>query len=246
MERSEAKATSARVPAKQLPGSIRVMRVREVRSRRLRTRLMKRRTSRMNQSSWWVSRKASYARTAVELPSVRKTNWPISGSLKRRWRMASSSSRAQDRGQKVSVASMVGGTGVDGPRIVRFAIRRARSTSTVTDGYSTRSSVRVRSRGVSSTPVALSGRSERVAIAWARSRTRSCHRDFGATSSTSRQSTAFLPRTPSSRVLNTSAKSRRTFRLSMIRVRPPVPGRTASSGVSGKDTEELRSSISMM
>ena len=54
------------------------------------------------------------------------------------------------------------------------------------------------------------------------------------------------PRTPSSVVQNTSARSRRTIRLSVSRVSPPVPGSTASSGSSGNATPERRSSISMM
>ena len=68
----------------------------------------------------------------------------------------------------------------------------------------------------------------------------------GTTSSTSRQSTARLPLMPSSVVQNTSAWSRRTLRLSVTRVSPPVPGSTASSGSSGSDTVEEPSSISMM
>ena len=56
----------------------------------------------------------------------------------------------------------------------------------------------------------------------------------GYTASTKRHSTARLPRTPSVSVLKSSARSRRTLRLSTTRVRPPVPGSTPSSGVSGK------------
>ena len=41
---------------------------------------------------------------------------------------------------------------------------------------------------------------------------------------------------------NTSARSRRTLRLSTTRVRPPVPGSTARSGTSGSDTAEEESS----
>jgi hypothetical protein len=54
------------------------------------------------------------------------------------------------------------------------------------------------------------------------------------------------PRTPSSTVQNTSARSRRTLRLSVMRVRPPVPGRTANSGTSGSDTLADPSSVRMM
>ena len=69
---------------------------------------------------------------------------------------------------------------------------------------------------------------------------------FGTTSSTSRHSTALIPRMPSSMEQNTSARSRRTLRLSVTRVRPPVPGNTASNGVSGNATADRRSSTSMM
>ncbi len=51
--------------------------------------------------------------------------------------------------------------------------------------------------------------------------------------STRSQSSACWPLTPSARVAKTSARSRRTWRLSTTRVRPPVPGSTASSGTSG-------------
>jgi hypothetical protein len=65
--------------------------------------------------------------------------------------------------------------------------------------------------------------------------------DFGQIASTRPQATAFLPRMPSAIVQNTSARSRRTLRLSTRRVRPPVPGSTPSSGTSGSDTAELLS-----
>jgi hypothetical protein len=72
------------------------------------------------------------------------------------------------------------------------------------------------------------------------------NREFGTTSSTSRQSTARSPLMPSSTVQKTSARSRRTLRLSVMRVSPPVPGSTASSGTSGSDTEAEPSSVRMM
>jgi len=80
----------------------------------------------------------------------------------------------------------------------------------------------------------------------ARAATASSNFEPATTSSTSRHSTARLPLTPSSVVQNTSAWSRRTLRLSATRVRPPVPGSTASSGSSGKATDEEPSSTSMM
>ena len=60
-----------------------------------------------------------------------------------------------------------------------------------------------------------------------------------AIASTSRQSTAFCPRTPSLVVQKTSARSWRTWRLSVSRVSPPVPGRTPSMGTSGRLTALL-------
>ena len=79
------------------------------------------------------------------------------------------------------------------------------------------------------------GRSEVAASAAARSAMRASQAEGGAISSTSRQSRARWPRTPSSAVQNKSARSRRILRLSVRRVRPPVPGNTASSGTSGSD-----------
>ena len=66
----------------------------------------------------------------------------------------------------------------------------------------------------------------------------------GAMESTSFHSTAWRPLTPSARVAKTSARSRRTWRLSTTRVSPPVPGSTASSGTSGSETVLDRSSMS--
>ena len=95
-------------------------------------------------------------------------------------------------------------------------------------------------------PVAPAGRSDLAANSFARFATVSSSLEPGTTSSTSRQSTARLPLMPSSVVQKTSAWSRRTLRLSVTRVSPPVPGSTASSGSSGKDTDEEPSSTSMM
>ena len=85
----------------------------------------------------------------------------------------------------------------------------------------------LRASGVSVMPLASFGRSERAAISCARAATASFHFEFGTTSSTSRHSTALAPRMPSSIEQNTSARSRRTLRLSVTRVSPPVPGSTA-------------------
>ena len=64
----------------------------------------------------------------------------------------------------------------------------------------------------------------------------------GAISSTRPHSSARAPRTPSSVVENTSARSRRTLRLSTTRTSPPVPGSTPSSATSGSDTALVPSS----
>ena len=61
----------------------------------------------------------------------------------------------------------------------------------------------------------------------ARSATVCSNFEPGTTSSTRRHSTARLPLMPSSVVQKTSAWSRRTLRLSVTRVSPPVPGSTA-------------------
>ena len=61
-------------------------------------------------------------------------------------------------------------------------------------------------------------------------------RAAGRSSSTSPHALRVRPRTPSAVVQNTSARSRRTLRLSTRRVRPPVPGSTPSSGTSGRLT----------
>ena len=86
------------------------------------------------------------------------------------------------------------------------------------------------------------GRSDRAASSPARAAIASSNRLRGYTASTSRHSTARRPFTPSATVPNTSARSRLTLRLSTSRVRPPVPGSTPSSGVSGRLTAEFPSS----
>ena len=100
--------------------------------------------------------------------------------------------------------------------------------------------------GLSVMPLPPAGRFDLAANSCARFATVSSNFEPGTTSSTSRQSTARLPLMPSSVVQNTSAWSRRTLRLSVTRVSPPVPGSTASSGSSGSDTVEEPSSTSMM
>jgi hypothetical protein len=131
---------------------------------------------------------------------------------------------------------------------VIVASRFSRANSTDTVWYSLPSALRLRVIGVSAMPAVtpdLAG-SDCRASASARFTTASSSFERGAISSTRRQSTARLPFTPSSVVQNTSAWSRRTLRLSVTRVRPPVPGSTASSGSSGSDTAAEPSSTSMM
>jgi hypothetical protein len=74
--------------------------------------------------------------------------------------------------------------------------------------------------------------------------TDSFHLESGAIASTRFHSTARLPLMPSATVEKRSQRSRRTLRLSVMRVRPPVPGSTPSSGTSGNETALLRSSTS--
>ena len=75
---------------------------------------------------------------------------------------------------------------------------------------------------------------------------RASQADGGTTSSTSRHSTARLPLTPSSVVQKTSARSRRTLRLSVTRVRPPVPGSTREQRQFRQRDRGAPSSTSMM
>ena len=89
-------------------------------------------------------------------------------------------------------------------------------------------------------------RRDLAAAAWARSRTVSANLLGGAIVSTRPHSSAVLARTPSLRVATTSARSLRTLRLSTSRVSPPVPGSTASSGTSGRNTAALPSSTMMI
>ena len=104
----------------------------------------------------------------------------------------------------------------------------------------------VRLSGVSVMPLPWPLRFEAAANSLARSATLPSSLLFGTISSTSRHATARLPLMPSSMVQKKSAWSRRTLRLSTTRVRPPVPGSTASSGTSGSDTAAAPSSASMM
>ena len=127
----------------------------------------------------------------------------------------------------------------------RRAARRARSicTSTQRIARPSRRSRTSRASGVSAMPFASGSRADFAANSSAPRRDRVLELQLGAISSTSRHSSARLPRTPSSMEQKTSARSRRTLRLSVTRVRPPVPGSTASSGISGSATELEPSSV---
>ena len=88
-------------------------------------------------------------------------------------------------------------------------------------------------------------------VDWPRSAATSCSTSAPnccglAWSSISFQSRARSARTPSLVVQKMSARSRRTLRLSVTRVRPPVPGSTPSSGTSGRLTVDERSSTITM
>ena len=179
----------------------------------------------------------------------------VSGSLKRRCRMrVVELARGAQRPEVGAFATSARGVGRRRRlrRRGRSAWRRAssRSISTVDVRSSGRASAvdrRARAAAARCRVSACRAAAERRASARARARTTSsstCER--GTISSTSRQSTARLPLMPSSVVQNTSARSRRTLRLSVRRVSPPVPGSTASSGTSGSDTAERPSSTSMM
>ncbi len=94
------------------------------------------------------------------------------------------------------------------------------------------------SSGVSVIPSALAGRSLSAASSAARSDT-VCSNCCGWQTHRSPHSARAVALTPSASVQNTSARSRRTLRLSVTRVRPPVPGSTPSSGVSGRLTADV-------
>ena len=113
---------------------IRATSVRAERSRRLSVRRQNSRISRTSQCEACSRRTSSAASTAETSPFVSNTHVPISGSLKRRWRMASSSSRPRARGQNEAPAStIVSGVwarGPVGPDSVNQAVPSSRSRRT--------------------------------------------------------------------------------------------------------------------
>ncbi len=179
-------------------------------------------------------------------PCVRSKISPSFCSENRKRKSASSSSRNRRRGQNWSpwarAAVADSGTEEGGGAMVRDAVRPLGS------------SVRVSALYFKTFCTVVSGMiSDNVTPSWARAGEEStsfletcctvwANREVDATWSTRFHSCARRPLMPSAVVQKMSARSRRTFRLSTRRVRPPVPGRTASSGTSGKDTEEEPSS----
>ena len=187
------------------------------------------------------ARCSSAASTAAGSPLVRRTHVPSSGSLKRRWSRASSSWRHAARSQPSTASSPARRAG-DGD--LGHAERRGRADVDVLVAAAV-----VVGRRRRAAPSAMPGsrrRAGRIARRGPRPapRTSSAKRLRGATASTRPHATACWPFTPSARVEKTSARSRRTWRLSTTRVRPPVPGSTASNGTSGSDTADDRSSTS--
>ncbi len=191
---------------------------------------------------------ASTASTAAASPCVFRSHVPMSSSLVRSDRIASSSSRAIASGHHARAGGLDAGDvrrlrrrgRADGERggaraRDRWRRRRARSDSP------RRRVVRCERRERDAVARRRGGRC--AAPARARARCTAAANCAGlATASTSRQSSAFWPRTPSVRVQKMSARSCRTWRLSVTRVRPPVPGSTPSSGTSGSATLDERSS----
>jgi len=94
--------------------------------------------SRTNQWSLWAISTASRASTALASPSVLISQVPMSSSLVRMFRMASSSSRAMARAYQdapaASMPEMSVGCSPTGALTVKVATRLARSMSTVTFG----------------------------------------------------------------------------------------------------------------
>lgn len=89
-------------------------------------------------------------------------------------------------------------------------------------------------------------RADFAANSFARAAIVSSNFEFGTVSSTRFHSTAFFAAHAFLNAANTSARSRRTLRLSVTRVSPPVPGNTASSGTSGSATLDVPSSVRMI
>ena len=159
---------------------------------------------------------------------------------KRSSRIAASSSRkARSAHWSAPAAWMPSasvGWGSLGACTVSVATRSSASSSSVTCRYFSVLPSRSGTTGSSVMPGPFSTSADWAARVFARSATASSNLLRGAMASTRPHSTARLPRMPSLVVQKMSARSRRTLRLSTRRVRPPVPGRTARSGTSGRLT----------
>ena len=187
--------------------------------------------------------------TAAASPRVRSVSVPSSGRFSRRWSKAASSSRKHRRAHRSLPAAFMPATSVGppaaGPCTVRSANRPGPQVRvTYFQQIVPASGSSVRSSCTSGMPASPRGRSDRLASSWARAATASSNLLLGATSSTRPHSLARRPRTPSAMVQKTSARSGRTLRLATTLVRPPVPGKTASNGTSGRLTALLPSSMS--
>ena len=230
--RSAAKTSSARLPAKQLPGSISVNRLRAVRSMRLNTRFSIQ-PDFAHEPVIAHARRAMHRRpsTAAGSPSAAEHDDAEFGLVE---------AQMQDRVVELArhrERPEIGAGGMNSGKIGRYircgprtVISAAAGRGRARPGDADRRSRRRRSCGRAAAARCLSppqgGPRTRPAPVRARA-IRSSQAEGGATSSTSRQSTARRPRTPSSVAQNTSARSRRTLRLSVRRVSPPVPGSTA-------------------
>ena len=166
----------------------------------------------------------------------------MSSSLVRIDRIASSSSRASAadtrRRRRLRCAAMSVGWPRRGPSRVKVAVRARRGRSRPSRADSAARRLRSCARAASARrPWPSAGRSLLLGQLAARAPALRRRTAAGlAMSSTRRQSLAFWPRTPSVLVQKMSARSCRTCRLSVTRVRPPVPGSTPSSGTSGRLT----------
>ena len=129
--RSAARTISSSVPAKQESGSTRAKIEREETSMRRSTRRRKLVVSRTSQCSRWVSSNSSWVSTASIEPCDLNTQVPISSSLVRSIRIASSSSRANFSAAHWSPRAMMPtmsvGCSPSGPARSKVATRAARS-----------------------------------------------------------------------------------------------------------------------
>ena len=134
--RSAAKASSASVPTKHEPGSTSANSVREETSSRASVRRSMPIVSRTNQWLACFASVSSICFTAAVSPSVRSSQMPMSSTLVRIDRIASSSSRAICSGHQAAPAATIASTSAGcapcGAFTVKVAVRRVRSICTST------------------------------------------------------------------------------------------------------------------